>query len=70
MVKNPPANAGDAGESGLISESGRFPGGGNGNQLQYPFLENSTDRGIWQATYSPQSLKESDTTKHTCTHRV
>ena len=29
---------------------GRSPGGGNGNPLQYPFLENSMDRGAWQAT--------------------
>ena len=42
VLKNPPANAGD---TGLIPESGRFPGGGNGNLLQYSCLENSMDRG-------------------------
>ena len=42
VVIDPPANAGDA---GLIPESGRFPGGGNGNLLQYSCLENSMDRG-------------------------
>ena len=44
-VKNSPANAGDAGHMGLIPGSGRSPGGGNGNPLQYPWLENSLDRG-------------------------
>ena len=34
MVKNLPADAGDAGDSGLIPGSGRSPGGGNGNPLQ------------------------------------
>ena len=42
VVIDPPANAGHA---GLIPESGRFPGGGNGNLLQYSCLENSMDRG-------------------------
>ena len=45
MVKNPPANEGDAGDSGVISESGRYPGLGNGNPLQYSCLENPMDRG-------------------------
>ena len=47
VVKNLPANAGD---EGSIPRSGRSPGGGNGNPLQYSFLENSMDRGAWQAT--------------------
>ena len=46
-VKNPPANAGDIRDMGLIPGSGRSPGGGNGNRLQYSCLENSTDRGGW-----------------------
>ena len=50
MVKNPPANAGDIIETGLIPGSGRSPGGGNGNPLQYFCLENSMDRGAWRAT--------------------
>ena len=50
MVKNPPANAGDERETGLIPGSGRSPGGGNGNPLQCSCLENPTDRGAWQAT--------------------
>ena len=47
VVKNPPANGGDAGS---ITGSGRFPGGENGNPLQYSCLGNSMDRGAWWAT--------------------
>ena len=47
MVKNLPANAGDV---GLIPGSGRCPGGGHGNLLQYSCLKNPMDRGAWQAT--------------------
>ena len=50
MVKRPPANAGDTGDSDLIPGLGRPPGGGNGNPLQYSCLENSMDRGAWRAT--------------------
>ena len=39
-----------AGDRGLIPGSGRSPGEGNGNPLQYSFLENTMDRGAWQAT--------------------
>ena len=49
MVKNPPANAGDARDAGSILESGRSPGAENGNLLQYSCLENSMDRGAWWA---------------------
>ena len=45
VVKNLPANAGDAGDMGSIPESGRSPGVGNGNPLQYSSLENPMDRG-------------------------
>ena len=64
VVKNPPANAGDEREMGSISGSGRFPGGGNGNLLQYSCLENSMDRGTgW-------GRKESDMTEQLSTeHR-
>jgi len=41
VVKNLPANAGDAGDIGLIPGSGRSPGGGNGNLLPYSCWENS-----------------------------
>ena len=50
MVKNTPAKAKDTGDVGLIPESGRAPGGGNGNPLQYSCLENPMNRGVWQAT--------------------
>ena len=47
VVKNPPANTG---AMGLIPGSGRSPGEGNGNPLQYSCLENPMDRGDWWAT--------------------
>ena len=60
MVKNLPANAGDV---DLIPGSGRAPGGGNGNMLQYPCLENSMGREAWQAIVLGIA-KESNTTEH------
>ena len=45
MVKNPPAKAGDSRYAGLTPRSGRSPGGGNENLLQYSCLENPMDRG-------------------------
>ena len=50
VVKNPPASAGDVRDLGLIPGSGRSPGGGHGNPLQYSCLENPMDRGAWWAT--------------------
>ena len=50
MVKNLPANAGDARDMGLIPVSGRSPGKGNGNSLQDSCLENPMDKEAWQAT--------------------
>ena len=47
VAKDLPANAGDVGS---IPESGKSPGEGNGNPLQYPCLESPTDRGAWWAT--------------------
>ena len=47
VVKNPPANAGDAGVSGSVPGSGRSPGGGNGTPLQYSCLENPMGGGTW-----------------------
>ena len=49
MVKNPPANAGDMGDVDSIPGSGRSPGGGNGNPLQYSCLEIFMDRVSWWA---------------------
>ena len=63
VAKTPPANAGD---SGSIPGSGRSPGEGNGNPLQYSCLGNPMDNGAWQATVclgvSMGVSKESDTT--------
>ena len=57
-VKNPPANAGDSRDAGSIPGSGRSPGVGNGNPFHYSCLENSMDRGAWQARIHgvPKSL--------------
>ena len=60
MVKSLPANAGD---EGLIPGSGRSPGGGNGNPLQYSCLGNPMDRGPLRATVHG-ATKESDMTAH------
>ena len=49
MVKNLPANAGDIRDMGSIPGSGRSPGEGHGNALQYSCLENPMGRGAWQA---------------------
>ena len=71
LVKNPPANSGDARDTGSIPDSGRSPGVGNGNPLQYSCLENSTDRGAWWATVhgvtkSPEVTER--TLSHACSH--
>ena len=50
LVKNLPANAGDIRDEGSVPGSGRSPGEGHGNPLQYSCLENLKDRGAWQAT--------------------
>ena len=50
MVKNQPANAGEAGDTVLIPGSERSPREGNGNSLQYSCLDNPMDRGAWQST--------------------
>ena len=65
MVKNPPAKAGDAGDGGSIPGSGRSPGEGKSNPLQYSCLENSMDGGAWWATV--HGVTESDVTEHICT---
>ena len=57
-MKNPPANAGDAGS---IPGSGRFPGEGNGNPLQCSCLENSVDKEVWWVTV--HTVAELDTTE-------
>ena len=59
MVKNPPANAGQAGS---LSGLGGSPGEGNGNPLQYSCLGNPMDRGVWW-TIVHGIEKESDMTE-------
>ena len=61
VVKNPPADAGDMRDVGLIPQSGRSPGEGNGNSLQHSRLENPMDKGAWQATV--HRVTESDMTE-------
>ena len=56
-------NAGNTDDASLIPGSGRSPGGGNSNPLQYPHLENPMDRGDWWVTV--HGITESDTTEAT-----
>ena len=63
VVKNLPANAEEVRDMSSIPVLGRSPGGGNGNPLQYPFLENPMDRGAWWATV--HRVAELDTTEAT-----
>ena len=66
VVKNLPANAGD---TGLIPGSGRPSEGGNGNSLQYSWLENSMDRGTWWAivhSVAKSQTRLSNSHTHTC----
>jgi len=65
VVKNPPANGGDARDMGSVPGLGRYPGVGNDNPLQYFSLENSMDRGAWQALWDH---KELSMTEHVHTH--
>ena len=55
VVKNPPTSAGDM---GLISGSGRSPGGVHGYPLQYSFLEKPMDRGAWRAGVAESDMTE------------
>ena len=55
VVKNLPASAGDARDTGSIPGSGRSPEGGNGNPLQYSCLENPMNRGAWRDTVHDKS---------------
>ena len=63
VVKNPPANAGDVRDASSIPGSGRSPGGGHGNPLQYSCLGNPMDRGAWQAIV--HGVRELDKTQMT-----
>ena len=66
MVKDLHANARDTGDAGSIPGSGKSPGGGSGNPLQYSWLDNSMDRGAWWAAV--HGVAKSPTVQST--HRV
>ena len=63
MIKNLPVSEGDVRDMSSILGSGRSPGGGNGNPLQYSYLKNLMDRGAWEATV--RRVTKSDTTEAT-----
>ena len=67
MVKNPPANAGDLRDVGSIPGSGRSPGRGHDNLLQYSYLENLMDRRAWWATIH-KVTKSQTQLRWLCTH--
>ena len=66
MVENRPANTGDPGDAGLISGSGRLPGGGRWQPTPVVLPGESHGQRSLEG-YSPWGHKESDTTEHTCT---
>ena len=73
--KEPVCNEGDAGDMGLIPGSERSSGGGHGNPLQYSYLDNPLDRGVWQATvhgvtknWTQLKLTEHSTAQHSTAH--
>ena len=66
VVKNPPANAGDTGDMDSIPGSGRSPGEGNGNPLQYSCLENPMDKGAWQGTVHGVAKSQTRLSNWTC----
>ena len=65
VVKNLPASVGDEREVSSIPGSGRSPGGGHGNPVQYSCLENPIGRGAWRATVHRAGHEESDMTEAT-----
>ena len=68
VIKNPLVNAGATEDAGSIPGSGRSPGVGNGNALQYSCLGNSIDRGAWCAIV--RGVIESNRTEHVYTHTL
>ena len=64
LVKNPPANAGDIRDVSSVPGSGRSPGGGHGNPLQYSCLENPTDKGTWQAIVQGVAKSQTQLSAH------
>ena len=67
---NLPASVGDAGDTSSIPGSGRSPGGGNHNPLQYYCLENSMDRRAWQATVHGVAKSQTQLSTHTPPPRI
>ena len=65
VIKKPPANAGDAEDTDLISELGRSLRVGNGNPLQYSCLENSMGKGAWWVTVCGVTKNQSWLSIHT-----
>ena len=68
MIKNQLANAGDPGDAASIPGSGRSPGGGNDNPLQYSCPEKPMDRGAWRATVHRVAKSQTRLNSHTHTH--
>ena len=66
--KNPPANAGEAGDVGSISRLEIFPGGGHGNPLLYSCLENPMDRGAWMTTVHEATKSWTPLSDWACMH--
>ena len=70
VAKNPPVDAGDRRDMGLILGLGRFPGGGHDNLLQYSCLKNPMDRGAWRAVIHRVTKSRTQLnwlSMHTCT---
>jgi len=65
VIKNPPPNARDAEDVGSVSESGRYPGEGNGNPLQNSCLENSMNRETWKAMVHGVAKSLTQLSRHT-----
>ena len=70
VAKDPPANARDRGNESSVPGSGRSPGGGHSNPLQYSCLESPMDRGAWQAiVLGVAESNMTETTQNTCKPR-
>ena len=64
VVKNPPANTGNSRDVGSTPESGRAPGVGSGNPLQYSCLGGSMDRGAWRVTVHGATKSQTRAAEH------
>ena len=70
VVRNPPANAREGRDADSIPGSGRVPGEGHDNPLQYSCLQTPTEREAWRFTAGPQGRKESETIEATLQSRI